>query len=139
MYVFDPSAIAILLKRTGEKAVKILKNQQTLDLARYELGNIIWKESVLRKTISTEEAISKAKHLAKLFKIMEIFKIETDMDFGETMKIASKLKLTFYDAAYLYVARKNKLKLVTEDKELKEKAEKINIKTLSVMEIIKES
>ncbi len=139
MYVFDPSAIAILLKRTGEKAVKILKNQQTLDLARYELGNIIWKESVLRKTISTEEAISKAKHLAKLFKIMEIFKIETDMDFAETMKIASKLKLTFYDAAYLYVARKNKLKLVTEDKELKEKAEKINIKTLSVMEIIKES
>ncbi len=139
MYVFDSSAIAILLKRTGEKAVKILKNQQTLDLARYELGNIIWKESVLRKTISTEEAISKAKHLAKLFKIMEIFKIETDMDFAETMKIASKLKLTFYDAAYLYVARKNKLKLVTEDKELKEKAEKINIKTLSVMEIIKES
>lgn len=139
MYVFDSSAIAILLKRTGEKAVKILKNQQTLDLARYELGNIIWKESVLRKTISIEEAISKAKHLAKLFKIMEIFKIETDMDFAETMKIASKLKLTFYDAAYLYVARKNKLKLVTEDKELKEKAEKINIKTLSVMEIIKES
>jgi len=139
VYVFDSSAIAILLKRTGEKAVKILKNQQTLDLARYELGNIIWKESVLRKTISIEEAISKAKHLAKLFKIMEIFKIETDMDFAETMKIASKLKLTFYDAAYLYVARKNKLKLVTEDKELKEKAEKINIKTLSVMEIIKES
>ena len=139
MYVFDSSAIAILLKRTGEKAVKILKNQQTLDLARYELGNIIWKESVLRKTISIEEAISKAKHLAKLFKIMEIFKIETDIDFAETMKIASKLKLTFYDAAYLYVARKNKLKLVTEDKELKEKAEKINIKTLSVMEIIKES
>jgi len=139
VYVFDSSAIAILLKRTGEKAVKILKNQQTLDLARYELGNIIWKESVLRKTISTEEAISKAKHLAKLFKIMEIFKIETDMDFAETMKIASKLKLTFYDAAYLYIARKNKLKLVTEDKELKEKAEKINIKTSSVMEIIKES
>ena len=139
MYVFDSSAIAILLKRTGEKAVKILKNQQTLDLARYELGNILWKESVLRKSISIEEAISKAKHLAKLFKIMEIFKIETDMDFAETMKIASKLKLTFYDAAYLYVARKNKLKLVTEDKELKEKAEKINIKTLSVMEIIKES
>ncbi|OYT52271.1 MAG: hypothetical protein B6U76_10020, partial [Desulfurococcales archaeon ex4484_217_2] len=59
-----------------------------------------------RKTISTEEAISKAKHLAKLFKIMELFKIETDIDFTETMKIASKLKLTFYDAAYLYVARK---------------------------------
>lgn len=40
--LFDSSAIFEAIK-LGSKAVDLLKGNYTVDLARYELGNIIWK------------------------------------------------------------------------------------------------
>lgn len=49
MYLLDTSAIAILLKRLGREALKYIAGMHTLDLARYEMGNVVWKEcTVLR-------------------------------------------------------------------------------------------
>lgn len=53
------------------------------------------------------------------------------------MKHATELKLTFYDASYLHVAKSKGLTLVTEDKELSEKAKRINIKAITVSELLK--
>jgi len=44
---------------------------------------------------------------------------------AEAVKLAGKLNLTYYDAAYLNQAKKLGLTLITEDNELKEKAEKV--------------
>jgi len=51
------------------------------------------------------------------------------------MKLATKLKLTFYDSSYLYVAKKLNLTLITEDMELKNKAEKAGVNTKTTEEI----
>jgi len=130
VHLLDASAIAMLLKKKREKAAELLKNEHTTNLAGYELGNIIWKEHALRNAISLQEAVDKAKHIAKLLKIMKILKIETDEDYAKAIELASKHRLTFYDAAYAYLAEKHKLTLVTEDTELREKANTANIKAI---------
>jgi len=43
-------------------------------------------------------------------------------DIVEVGGLAEKTGLTFYDAAYVYVAKKLNLKLITEDREVLEKA-----------------
>ncbi|MBA7495485.1 hypothetical protein ES702_06072 [subsurface metagenome] len=137
MYILDSSAIAIILKRLRERSAEILEDKTTLDLARYELGNVIWKECTLEEPISPEEAVNKAEDMAKILEITKNDKIRSSKDFKGVMKHATRLKLTFYDASYLHVAKSKELTLVTEDKELSEKAKRINIKTITVSELLK--
>jgi len=137
MYLLDSSAIAIMLGKLRERATEILKDKVTLDLANYELGNIIWKECVLKRRIDVKEAVSRAEKLAKILEILRIEKIKSEADFKETMELAATLKLTFYDASYLYVAKSKKLTLVTDDKELNEKAKQANIESKTVNQLLK--
>ena len=137
MYLLDSSAIAIAIKRLKEKAIEVLDGKITLDIARYELGNIIWKECILKDLISQEEAIYKAEDLAKILEFMNMERIESSEDFKGAMKLATDLKLTFYDASYLYIAKNRELTLITEDKELSGKAKKANVKSMKVNELLK--
>jgi len=136
-FLLDSSAIAIILKKLKENAVEYLEGKTTLDFSRYELGNVIWKEYTLKGLISREEALNEAEDLAKILKLLNIRKIESDKDFKDTMKLATELKLTFYDASYLQIAKTKELPLVTEDKKLSEKAAKAKIKTITVDELLK--
>ena len=137
MYILDSSAIAIILKRLREKSVEILEDKITLDLARYELGNVIWKECTLEELISPEEASNRAEDMAKILEILRNEKIESGEDFRGVMKLATGLKLTFYDASYLHLAKSKGLTLVTEDGELSGKAKHINIKAITVSELLR--
>ena len=55
MMLFDSSAIYTLI---WLRRLRPLKNGYTIELARFELGNAIWKEASLRKTITIDQAIS---------------------------------------------------------------------------------
>ena len=48
-YLFDAGSIAEILTQRREDAVNTLAGESTLDLAIYELGNVVWKESRLKK------------------------------------------------------------------------------------------
>ena len=133
--IFDSSAIILILQKFKREAISILEDKFTLDLALYELGNVIWKEYVLQNVFSPEDAIANIKKLAKIMSIMKIEKLNTEEDVAEAMKLATKLKLTFYDSSYLYVAKKLNLTLITEDMELKNKAEKAGIEAKTTEEI----
>ncbi|MEM2935623.1 MAG: type II toxin-antitoxin system VapC family toxin [Candidatus Bathyarchaeia archaeon] len=137
MYILDSSAIAIILKRLREKSVEILEDKITLDLARYELGNVIWKECTVEGLISPEEASNRAEDMAKILEIMGNEEIKSSEDFRGVMKLATGLKLTFYDASYLHLAKSKGLTLVTEDEELSGKAKHINIKAITVSELLR--
>jgi len=139
MYILDSSAIALTLKRLREKAVEVLDGKITLDLSRYELGNMIWKECALRGLISREEAIYRAVDLAEILEFMNMERIGFDEDFKGAMELATRLKLTFYDASYLQIAKRRGLILVTEDKELGEKAEGAGVGTIRVDDLLRAS
>jgi predicted nucleic acid-binding protein len=125
-YIFDSSTI---FKAIKENKVEVLASNSTLDLTRYELGNILWKEHTLHKRISREELEKLVKLVKNVLNLMETLTINCHEQ--ETLNIADNLKITFYDASYIYHAKNKKTPLITEDNELTEKA-KPHIKTLKL-------
>jgi len=125
-YIFDSSTI---FKAIKENAVEVLASNSTLDLTRYELGNILWKEYTLHKRINREELEKLAKVIKNVLNLMETLTINCHEE--ETLRLADNLKITFYDASYIYHAKNKKTPLITEDNELAEKT-KPHIKTLKL-------
>ena len=112
MNLFDSSAIINLC---GEKKIDKLLDGWTLNLAFYELGNAVWKQVYVHKTITVNEANTLLDPLIEVFR--KLRKPETE-DAFETLKIAVKESLTYYDASYINAATENGLTLVTDDEQL---------------------
>ncbi len=100
---------------------KLLEGK-TLDLAPYELGNVVWKE-VTRNKISESEGVKLIKFISRVISLMEILKIGIK---GEVLKVAVDNNLSYYDASYLYASISMKDVLVTEDKKLLDRAVECN-------------
>ncbi len=122
-YLIDASALLLLIKKADVKStIQLLKDSVILDLTFYETGNAVWKETTLKYlTAKGAEKLGAAAQiiLAKMNRI----NAEAE-DFPEILQIAQTEKLTYYDSSYLYFAKKPNMSLVTEDKELAQKATK---------------
>lgn len=129
-YIFDSSSIFRAIK---ENAVEVLAGNYTLDLARYELGNIIWKEHALHKRINADELRSLVRLVKDVLNLMEILTVNCNEE--EILDVSKKLRLTFYDASYICHAKDRQIPLVTEDAELLSKT-KLHIKALRLNELI---
>jgi len=112
-YLFDSSAIFRAIK---ENKIELLTANYTLELARYELGNIIWKDYALQAKVSGQEAKAMAKTIKHTLSIMDVTEIAGSEE--EILDTAIKLKITFYDASYAYSAKAKELRLITEDSRL---------------------
>ena len=112
MNLYDTSAIINLC---ANKKLDPLLEGYTLNIAIYELGNAVWKQVHIHKTITIEEAYIILDSLTGIFRKMKKLKVEDPL---ETLKIAVEEKITYYDASYIHAAVKNSLTLVTDDKKL---------------------
>jgi len=123
-HLIDASSLMLLMKTANVKIeLDYLKTSSILDLTFFEIGNAIWKETCLMKFITKKESeILRSKVQTVLAQIDRI-PCETS-SFQKIMDISENEKLTFYDASYLFNAKEKGLILVTEDKELRAKAEK---------------
>jgi len=117
LYLFDASSIVNLIKRGS---LRPLSRGITLDLAVYESLNAIWREYKLLGRLDLETARLLVEVLQRVFSIMPLESIEGFEE--EVFQLAIKENLTVYDAAYLFVAIKHNLTLVSDDKELLNKA-----------------
>lgn len=117
-YLFDTSAILNIIKNRRGEAIKILKGNYTLKLARYEIGNAIWKDIALLKTHSFKTGL---KILATINKLLEYLNIVNPTNLEDVLTIATGLQITFYDAAYISVALEKELTFITDDKKLYKK------------------
>jgi predicted nucleic acid-binding protein len=118
MKIFDSSAIISIC---GERKIDKLLGGWTLNLAFYELGNAVWKQVFLHKTITIDEANTVLDPLTEVFTKLKKPKTEDALDI---LKIAVKETLTYFDAAYIQTAVKNNLTLVTDDEKLLETGKK---------------
>ncbi len=109
-YLFDSSAIFRALK---ENKIEALAGNYTIELARYELGNILWKECTLHGTFSEQEAQILAKTVKHTLALMDI--IETAGHEEQILQTAVNQKITYYDASYAHLAKTKQLTLITED------------------------
>ena len=74
-YLFDSSAIFRAIK---ENKIEILNGNYTLELARYELGNIVWKDYVLQAKISETESKMMARTIKHTLTIMDVLGIASN-------------------------------------------------------------
>ena len=134
-YLIDASALMILLKKADTKVtISILHDSCILDLTFYEIGNAIWKETTLTKFITPETAKTLQKMAQTILLKTDRINIGAD-SFEKIMEIAKTEKLTFYDSSYVHFAKEKDLQLVTEDKELKIKAQK-HVKAQSITALL---
>jgi predicted nucleic acid-binding protein len=62
--------------------------------------------------------------------LKELKRLSIDNEITEILQIAIKNNLTFYDASYIYLARKYRLKIVTQDQDLLRFPESISVENL---------
>lgn len=129
--ILDSSAIYTIMWLGN---LKFLKDASTSSLAKYELGNVIWKEVYLKKKLSIDEGVKILNLITRILKEVEVLKVNGLEE--ETLRLACNEGLTFYDAVYLQLAIKNKEALVTEDNKLYQVA-KNYVNTYKVEELIK--
>lgn len=128
MSLFDASSIINLC---GEKKLDKLLEKWTINLAFYELGNAVWKQAYIYKAISASEANIILDSLTEVF--MKLKKPEKENAL-ETLNIAVKEGITYYDAAYIQASLENGLTLVTDDEQLF-RASKKYVKTITSDEL----
>jgi len=119
-YLFDASALLNIIRSYGDLAIDFLKNNYIIQLAFYEIGNAIWKELFLIKSIDLEEALFLLGLVGKLFHYLILLE---DSDSSVILEIAYKLGITFYDASYVVAAAEKGLALITDDNKLIRKIE----------------
>ncbi len=129
-YLFDSSAI---FKAITNNAIKVLSKNYTIELARYELCNILWKERILYGRVNSNEVKKLMEIVKSVLSLMKIFSIECHEE--EVITTAEKLQLTFYDASYVFYAKKMDLTLITENEKIINKA-KPYIKALKLDNIV---
>src|SRR5208283_2849583 len=133
-YLLDASAFMLLIKKADpQTTIECLQESSVLDLTFYEVGNAIWKESTLTRLLTPDGAKTLQKMAQTILTKTDCVSSEPD-SFEKILEIAKTEKLTFYDSSYIHFAKERGLQLITEDKELKMKAQKYikvqNITTL---------
>lgn len=124
-YLLDASAIYPLLLKLRENFLLYVDRFVVLDLTVYEVGNTIWKE-FRKNRIKDPEAVTKL--FEEIFRRVTI--LRTSSSLYKVVELAIRENITFYEASYLYIARINNLKLVTEDSDLLRYPESIDIEQL---------
>jgi len=126
--LFDSSSIINLCI---ERKIERLLEGWTLNLAFYGLGNAVWKQVNLQKTLTPEEGGEALNALIEVLKNMREIRVE---DAFSILNMAVEEGLTYYDASYIHAAIKNGATLVTDDKKLHSIAKKY-VKTITSEEL----
>ncbi|HUD44108.1 MAG TPA: type II toxin-antitoxin system VapC family toxin [Patescibacteria group bacterium] len=93
-----------ILQDTKSGKVELL----TPELAKYEVGNVL----LFSKNLSTEQS---SISLSQFFNLPLTFIPESKTQAIETFRIAFNLHITYYDAAFLSLAKEYNAELITEN------------------------
>jgi len=132
-FLLDSSVITPLMLDLGERLLDLSADKElySIDLTFYEVGNSLWKLTLLLRSIDLKDAMEILDVLKSLVlrKAITLIRFD-DLDAPRIIKLAVDEGLTFYDASYIVAGEKLNATLATEDEELRRKAEKyINVIT----------
>ena len=124
MSLVDASSIFEALRSLN---LKPLDNAYTLDLAVYEVGNVIHKQGSILHTLNWEESRELMLQANRLFSLLKVVGVSGGE--VEVLELAKQVRATFYDASYLYTAKRMNLTLITEDMRMAANARTIGVET----------
>lgn len=130
--LFDASALLNVIRKKDSQSIGILNKQYALDSTLYEVSNAIWRLSYREKKITQEQSYTLLDSVLLLMHRMKIVGISGLEKY--VLELAIKEGLTAYDGAYLVLAEKSSLVLVTDDKELERAARKY-VKVMKTSEL----
>ncbi len=114
--IVDASSI---IRAAKEGRMRRLAGESTIPLARFEVGNAIWKDVRLRGLYSAEDGARLLEVLLGLVDLMDV----VEPDYALALRLAVERGMTFYDASYVAAAVQRRTRLVTEDVELRRRVE----------------
>lgn len=117
-YLFDASAIFSLIRLNR---IEPLSGGFTTELARYELGNVVWKEHKLQRRLDAKtsgQVLTATKRVLATMKMLELNCHEEEVE-----KLGNRLGISFYDASYAIHARIMNVAMITDDRRLAKKLE----------------
>ena len=117
-YVIDTSALINIVLKFYKKDPnfinRLLEESILPDLIFYEIGSYLRKYKEIKKVFNNE-----IKEMTELFNyIIGKAKIEEVRLNYEILDLSIKENLSYYDAVYLYLAKKYNLILISDDKDL---------------------
>ncbi len=113
--LFDASALLNIVRLLGADALEHLRGCYVLTLTPYEIGNALWKEAVLLRVISVDEALALMRYVSRAYSVVGFLE---PRDWASVLRLACELEITYYDSAYVVAAVENGLTLVTDDERL---------------------
>jgi predicted nucleic acid-binding protein len=116
--LFDSSAI---LNLSHDGKTELFIDHTTTPLAQYEIGNAVWKMVNLTHEM-TEDAGKK--YLTKILNTLQFMERVEIMDTEVVLEIASRERLSYYDASYIHASIASASTLVTDDVKLRKTAKK---------------
>ncbi len=130
MRVTDSSAlISFFLKEPGWERLKdYLPFVTTIELAKKEIYNAVWKAVVLRGRIGEEEGYEVLKLVNDYFECCVVLK-DQNKYLDAAFEIAKKSKLTIYDSLFIALALEEG-ELISLDNKQRSVAERLGVKVL---------
>jgi predicted nucleic acid-binding protein len=134
-FLFDASSMIQVIKSCEEeKALRLLSENCILDLTKYEVGNALWKEHVLRQALEADEFRELLDLLRTIILRTKVLSVDAQ-DLPDVAEVALKERITFYDASYVVIANVQNLTLATEDASLAKAASK-HTKTVPAKDVL---
>ncbi len=129
MKVIDSSALTKYLTKeeNWQKIEEFIKEGcATLDLAIKETANALIKKT-LKKEVDAQTAKEIIFHLSRIVKI-----VPQEEQFPKAMEIATKHKITIYDALFIALASNTNQPLLTSDRKQAETSKQYGVTTILV-------
>ena len=124
-HLLDASHVlwAIKSSATEEDLLRLFGENCILDLTKYEIGNGLWKEHTLHKSMEEDEFHEFLSLFGRIIQRTQILSVEAE-ELPQVGDLAAKERITFYDASYIIVAKTRNLTLATRDARLSKVASK---------------
>jgi predicted nucleic acid-binding protein len=114
-----------IYEATRMERTHLLEGLYSVEIARYEIGNILWKHTSLLGDFSPSEAEEMMQVFTRAFAVMSLFQISGHE--REVLGLGCELKIPYYDASYIYFADRQGLSLITEDAQLAKKGREMGL------------
>jgi predicted nucleic acid-binding protein len=130
IYLIDASSI---FEAVNAEKIDVITYFSTVSIARYEIGNVLWKHTHLFKTYSMDQSLEMLKLFSDAINKMRVLDIASH-ELG-ILKLSLAIESSFYDASYIYLAKHSDLPLITEDREMARKCREIGLECYSIKEV----
>lgn len=135
-YLMDSSSLFKAFFIHSEMKLGILKNSSISELTIFEVGNVLWKkrdENLMN--MAEGDLYQVTKRIESVIAFLARSPISSN-ELTSIFRLSLETGLTFYDASYLHLARRDGKILITEDKKLSKASTEMGVRTLSIGQIL---